>query len=223
MNGKKIYRTGIYMVIYLLALLLMCLVFKSKTTAFWLGQGFSLLSVLCVFVSYGILEGKNREASYSGLSPVILSSVYFVVQILASIYIAWASNRSRQALILELVLLAVYLVLWMAALLGKGIADKSEAHTKEQIRRMAEIEEILKDGRSGCENPETEKYLSELIEAVHYSDPVSVDSVYEPEQELMSLAGKISAETADPAAVKTDCEQFKKVLDKRNRLCRAGK
>ena len=118
---------GVFSIIVFLAPL-------PHTVSFWLGYFFALFALFTLEVTAVILFGKNvKEEKFLHLPAVRTAWGYFVLQTALSVWQMTSPVAYMTALILDLVIAAVFVILIMFLFVTAHRIDRSDAHTAKKV------------------------------------------------------------------------------------------
>ena len=190
----------------------------STTTIAYL---FALLAVamFCAGKLYILANGAKSFAWFMAFPATIWR--YLITQFsLSAIFIVWELLGSNPlpigifiaAHVIVFCFFSVFLLLMYG---GKNVIERKDAEIKQKVSIIkmlqADVESILRD------NPQHEKPLRQVIEAIKYSDPLSNPSVgiYEEEiqRSIMSMQGLSGNDSANIPEI---CAKLLKQIADRN-------
>ncbi|WP_373218529.1 hypothetical protein [Ruminococcus sp. 5_1_39BFAA] len=206
--------SAIYVFCFVAVCILLNVILKKRTSSFWIGQVFSLISTVFVLSTY-VLMNKKGEDTFLGFTLVLIGTVFFILQMIISFVLALIPFSIRVAIIIEIIPMIIYIFLALSSLLGKSVESSSNVKLEIDIRNWNEVEEMLRIALIRCDNNEIKLQLEKLIDAVHYSDPVSNDTTIVMEERIHALVVKLIEEIKDDVAVRQDCEELKQLLEER--------
>ena len=190
---------------------------------------FSLLAILLSLITVNVLLPRYRKdnAEYMLTGSQIVSVVLYVMaQIgfaIASIY--YLSITSFLALVISLVILAIFVLLVFSAGIGRGQVKEISQKIAEKTSRMDAIKQSAKELDGSKVSPETRKQLNRLVEEIRYSDPVSTPELDDIETALEKAIDDVKGAilAGDDAEIIKIIDLTKKLILKRSSMCKAGK
>jgi hypothetical protein len=201
------------------------------TGVFWVSYLFLMVAILmqipAEYAAFHDENGTSPKSRLYGFPIARVGAVYLIAQAVISL----VCMALGQVLPLWLVVLVDVLLLAAA---GVGLIA-TDAMREEIARQDMKLEADVSTMRALqskasalpglCTNPTTAKALTQLNEALRFSDPVSSDATREAEQELGALLDELqqAVTDGDDNAVWDLCKRCKTSLTERNRLCKLGK
>ena len=207
---------GIFNVVVFLAPL-------AHTVVFWLGYFFALFALATIVLTLGLYFGKPvPEEKFLSLPAVKVAWTYFVLQTALSIWEMVAFPLPYlPALIINLVLGAVFAIIILALYAAAGKIDKSEQFTAEKVVFVKQLK--LQVDSIETENAELEKALKELSENIRFSDPMSHSKLKDIEDSLVAAVDELENNATDVDKALSLCAQVEKLLKRRNDQCKMYK
>lgn len=170
----------IFLIVFVLGSAASFLIVEELNSLFW--TGYISVVVAWVVVMLGcLLTGKdlNQPASYL----FITASVGYIVALLVLIYLTIGTIKLPVFIGLELILLMIYLVIIVVGL-------KSYRYIKKQDNDVSyhrgNLNDLITEVESTCNSD-----LSEILEALKYSDPIIHENVYEEFDEMANFVHKV--------------------------------
>ena len=207
---------GIFNVVVFLAPL-------AHTVVFWLGYFFALFALATITLTLILYFGKPvQEEKFLSLPAVKVAWTYFVLQTALSAWEMVAFPLSYlPALIINLVLGAVFAIIILALYAAAGKIDKSEQFTAEKVIFIKQLK--LKLDSIEADDINLEKKIKELAEDVRFSDQMSHSKLAEIESELDSVIDELVDNASNTEEALVLCAKVAKLLKKRNDQCKMYK
>ena len=195
----------------------------NHTTTFWIGYGFTMLSIVLTFIGSGMVLGKGAEKTFMGMSIAVVLWGYFILQTIIGIVLLAASSLSYRAAILicAIPLLLAYIAV-IASVGGNQHIEKVTEYRKEKTFYIQSLLIDVEGLEKKTDDASLRKSVRDLAEAVRYSDPFS-------SEKLAVLESKIESKTAeleelvingDVPAAKKICSEISDLLVERNKKCK---
>jgi hypothetical protein len=197
--------------------------------SFWIAYAFMDVSLLIALHTYKMLAKSQfavkdwffgypiiKHCFIYVLTTFILSLLFMAL----SLYVTWVIP------VLIFVLgLAVYLFFEISCMISKEVIANTQVRVKEKtdyIRLLQVDAEMLAEN---CNEPEAKAQFKQFAEAVRYSDPMSNETLFELEKEILLKINDASQllkedKVDDACAV---CKQAQLLLLERNKKCKALK
>lgn len=195
----------------------------THTVVFWLGYFFVLFALITIALTLVLYFGKPvKEEKFLSLPAVKMAWTYFVLQTALSVWEMIAFPLPYMpALIINLVLGAVFAVVILALYSASGKIDKAEQFTAEKVIFIKQLKLNLDTIETG-EIEVTEK-IKQLAEDVSFSDPMSHSMLTDIENALSDVVDELADNIADANKALELCEKASKLLKKRNEQCKMYK
>lgn len=207
---------GIFNVVVFLAPL-------AHTVVFWLGYFFALFALATIVLTLVLYFGKPvPEDKFLSLPAVKVAWTYFVLQTVLSVWEMVAFPLPYlPALIINLVLGAVFAIIILALYAAAGKIDKSEQFTAEKVVFVKQLK--LQVDSIETENAELAQALKELSENIRFSDPMSHSKLKDIEDSLVAAVDELENNASDVDKALSLCAQVEKLLKRRNDQCKMYK
>lgn len=194
------------------------------TATFWTAYLFTVLSFVLLAGNYVIpLHGKSDKKQFYSLPVLIVSIIYWIAQILVgSIFVIFSAVSVKIAVVLEVVLLAIYLIIALFLLLGRRGIQNLDVDTKDKIVFMQllsnDVEAIIDKSNDAA----IKSRLEELKDAIQSSDPMSHTSLALVDQKISNRIADLadSASDNDTVRVGNMIDEIEQILAERNRKCK---
>lgn len=152
--------------------------------------------------------------------------IYVICQLgfaIAAIY--YLEISAFLALVISLVILAVYVFMMFSAGIGREHATDVSKRMVEKTSRMDSIKESVKGIDDSITDPEVKKRVRRLAEEIRYSDPVTnkeLDNIESDiEFKIESLKNVIKG--GDNTEIIGQCDEIMSLIKDRNNRCKTGK
>ena len=207
---------GIFNVVVFLAPL-------AHTVAFWLGYFFALFALATIALTLVLYFGKPvQEDKFLNLPAVKVAWTYFVLQTALSVWEMVAFPLPYlPALIINLVLGAVFEIIILVLYAASDRIDKSEQFTAEKVIFIKQLKSKLDSIET--DDADLGKKIKELAEDVRFSDQMSHSKLAEIESELDNAIDELVDNAANVEVAVTLCAKAAKLLKKRNDQCKMYK
>lgn len=207
---------GIFNVVVFLAPLV-------HTVVFWLGYFFALFSLITIALTLVLYFGKPvKEDKFLSLPAVKVSWTYFVLQTALS---AWEMIAFPlpylPALIINLVVGAVFAIIVLSLYAAAGRIDKSEQYIAEKVIYIKQLK--LKLDSIETDDADLANKIKELAEDVRFSDQMSHSKLAETESELDAVVNALVESISDTENATVLCSKAAKLLKTRNEQCKMYK
>ncbi len=148
--------------------------FEDYTSKFWSLYIFTVIAFLSLVI---IPSTRNsKEDNFLNLPLFVLNGVYFTVQLIVGIILMLLPVSMKFALVIEIIILGCFVIIALAAVIGKekvSSLDKATIDNTEFMKELILRAEIVYNNEN---NPAKKVEFKKLYEAIRYSDPVSADA-----------------------------------------------
>ena len=199
--------------------------FTGLTSAFWASYVFTILAIVLNVIAR-MLIFRNRLTARDwlfGFPALRYGFMYLVLQLSTSIkFMIFQNASTRLAIVIQLVILGLYLFFVIACYFGKEHIDKVEEKVKEKVLFTKSMQVELQTVVSRCNDPIAQKFIKNLAEKIRLSDPMSHDSLFELEKDIVLEITKLKSdiEQRDFDAAKERCNNIELLVDERNMKCK---
>ena len=195
----------------------------AHTVVFWLGYFFALFALITMALTLILYFGKPvKEDKFLSLPAVKVSWTYFVLQIALSVWEMIAFPLSYlPALIINLVVGAIFAIIVLSLYAAAGKIDKSEQYTAEKVIFIKQLK--LKLESIETDDVDLAKKIKELAEDMRFSDQMSHSKLAEIESELDSTVDALVESVSDVENATALCSKATKLLKTRNEQCKMYK
>lgn len=189
----------------------------------WISYVFLIASFILFFAYWTInLRETMIRKNILGIPAIVILAGYAILQTIWFLLCVYNTEISlKNSVIVSLVLLLVSLIIAFALGGVKEQIENDRYHTREKINRIRDWNRRLNELAEKYNGTESGEKLRLLAEAVRLSDPMGGNNLYDIENEIE--AEIIALESMDSSGIPEAVEKTKKLLDKRNRICRDTK
>lgn len=196
----------------------------SKTSTFWVGYVFALVSFILMFAVGFKTNRANKDmhSRFLGWPLLYIAVVYMAIQLTISlIFMGFSAISVKIAVVVNAVLLCVAL-LGLIGTSGTMEAVQQIGDTVQKkvfyIKSLGANVDFIK---ANCADDVTRKALGELSDAIRYSDPMSHDSLFGLEMQIQRECDLL-ADLVASGQWETTQEEIKNILiliQRRNQQC----
>ena len=194
-------------------------------TVFWFAYGFTVLAF--ILQAIGFLVSYCRKTTpnntFLGIPLTLISLVYLCVQIIVgSIFMVFSDMSLKVANVVQIIILAVYIVACSAALFAKNAVTNIDDNTKEKLLFIKLLENDVIALQEKVGDPALQTRLESLAELIKYSDPMSHPSLALIEHKITNKIDQLAekAESSKTAEVNDLCNEIELLMADRNRKCK---
>ena len=199
----------------------------NMTATFWSAYLFTVLSFVLLAGNYIFsLHGKSSEEQFYSLPVLVVSITYWIMQIIVGgIFIIFSAVSVKFAVIIEVVLLALYLIIALFVLLNKRNIQNLDERTRDKIVFMRLLSNDVASMIDKTPDAAIRTRLEELQDAIHSSDPMSHTSLALVDQKISEKIADLMGLVKDNDAAKIGSmiDEIQQMLSERNRKCKVLK
>ena len=195
----------------------------AHTVVFWLGYFFALFALITIALTLVLYFNKQiKEDKFLNVPAVKVAWTYFVLQTALSVWEMIAFPLPYiAALIINLVLGAVFAIIILSLYAASNKIDKIEQFTAEKVIFIKQLK--IKLDSIETDDADLAKKIKELSEKVRYSDPMSHSKLAQIESELSIVVDLIDTNISDTKNAMELCAKAEKLLKTRNEQCKMYK
>lgn len=164
----------IYVILLGVFNLLVFTIFKTHSDVFWISYILMTVAFAVQIVSM-ILSFKTAdvETVFFGI-PLASFSVFYLCAELAigALFMIFQQAGFTLALVVQLVVLAAFLVIAIISLLARDAVQEISGNIKEKVADLRSVLIDVEMMRDGCSDPAVKEKLNKLSETIRYSDPM---------------------------------------------------
>lgn len=161
-----------------------------------------------------------------GIPLASLSLYYFFAAVFAAVvFMAFQVAPFKLALVIHILILAVYLVVAILALMARDVVQDVNDTVKENVAAIKTLNVDIDVLIPQVSDPSLKKALKKVSETVKYSDPISNEAVAEIEQQIMQTVNelRIHIENNNNTEAVQACKDVEVLFLQRNSLLKATK
>jgi hypothetical protein len=196
----------------------------EKTSGFWVGYGFSTLSILlAAAIGFYSLGRGGLKSVFYGLPLVLVAWGYLVAQVIVGfVFMAFPAIPVWVCVAVSAAFLGACLVGLIATEIGKEEIKRVDQKVSEKVFYIKSIQANIEGMAAKSGGDSLAKALKELAEIVKYSDPMSAAQLaaLENEIEAKTLALEKSVNIFDTEASLALCGELRRLFEERNRKCK---
>ena len=198
----------------------------NHTAAFWIGYGFTMLTIVLTFIGSGMILGRGAEKTFMGFSIAVILWGFFILQTIVGLILMAASSLSyRTAILICAIPLLLTCIAVIASVGGNQHIEKVTEHRKEKHLYMQRLLNDVEALEEKTNDAGLRKNLRELSDVIRYSDPVSSDRLAVLERKIECNAAELEALIAN-GDVQASIEKYSEITDRlleRNKKCKLMK
>ncbi len=195
----------------------------DRPASVWISYCF-ILFAYAMTVATPFITKKNKQAVL-GVSVYAVSSGYFLIEFIVGIVFILISPKSfKPALVVQLILAAIYLAMLIIFLLANESTNESlerEETENDFIKTSASRVKLLmgKLGEKGCD-----KALERLYDLIHSSPSRSISSVKQLEQQCKDLISQLetAVNNKEKESVVDIAGRVEELFKERNQILKKG-
>lgn len=224
MKSNKILVSAGVAVVFAVFNLLVFIFSPQMTPTFWVSYGFTVVAfVLQELILLFCLQRKASADTVFYRIPILLMGfVYWALQVIVgSIFMGLPEIKVTWAIVVQVILLAIFALVAIAASVGNNLIGRSAQHVDDKVRFIRLLESDVAAMRDKAVDTGVVAQLEELQEMVRYSDPMSSESLALVERKIVDMTVDLSdaVDRNDQQTIFTTISQIKVLLADRNRKC----
>ena len=184
----------IYLSIFAIYNLIIFLVFRNLNNVFWISYGF-MTAALIANVAIILIASKNSdvEAAFFGIPLMSFSVFHVIAEFFASIVLMIARFHVsvQLSVTIQLILFLILVIFGAVAIFSRDtvqeISDNVKTNTAN-IKSLAIDVQLLEDD---CIDSELKEQLHKVREAIHYSDPMTNDTVAQIDEMIKGMVSEL--------------------------------
>lgn len=225
MKNKRVFIGVCFGVIFALYNVLVFAFSDNFTTVFWFAYGFTILAFVLQIVGFFISYGRKTtsDSIFFGISQTLIGMIYLCVQVvIGSIFMIFADMSLKVANIIQIIILAFYIVVYFAALFAKNAVTDIEDKTKEKLLFIKLLEDDVIALREKATEPVLITRLEKLAELIKYSDPMSHPSLALIEKKITNMMAQLTDKVQNGKMTEVNdlCDEIECLITDRNRKCK---
>lgn len=162
-------------------------------TSVWISYGFihfACLMLLCT----NSLTPKSKNRAVLGFPLYIVSSIYLIVELVVGVvYILAAPYNYTGALLIQLVIAALYGVIFIVNMIANEHTAGTEAERQYEIMFIKTASSKLKSIMGGISDDADRRKIERIYDAVRSSPAKSNPDLYQAEKDIMYAIEKIES------------------------------
>lgn len=204
------------------------LIANNYTASLWTAYCFTVLSIMIEFVVPLLNSGDGdiKTVQVLGLSRIVVTTIYFIVQLIVGIILMAAGAGTIVAIIICAIILAAYLIITLLSVVGGSHIANVEAEIKVSTAPIKSLTDIVELSYNNEKDTAKKEILKELLDAVRYSDPVSsTDEIRMLDNQINAAVHVVKnvVTTGSVDELKQAVNQTLDLVAERNILCRSSK
>lgn len=216
---------AIPLIIFLVYTLIVMLLISDKEGGFWLSWSFSLIATLIVLAVpfFVVKDGKELKSIFQGFSILAVTTIYFIAQlVLGALLMLLSFMPISIVIILEVLLLAAYVVILMLSMAGKNIVSNIEQNQKEKVYFVKSVSVDLSMAANKISDEAVKKVVNKISETAKYSDPMSSPTLSGLESQISIKVEELknAVEENDMEKVSTIANKIEQLFTERNEKCK---
>lgn len=217
----------VYVILLGIFNLLVFTIFKNHSNVFWLSYGLMtfafVVQILSMFLSF---RTADVETAFFGIPLASFSVFYLVAElVIGTLFMIFQQASFTLALVIQVVVLAVFLVVAILSLLARDTVQEMGSNIKEKVADLKSVLIDVEMMRDGCEDPELKEKLRKLSETIKYSDPMSTEAIEGVEQRIQRKVSELRVYLDDNQVTDATqaCKELEMLYIERNKKLAASK
>ena len=192
---KNLLLTGlIYAILIGVYNMLVFVIFRERSSVFWMSYGFMLLAFALQFMSLFVSFFKKAdvETIFFGIPLVSFSIYYLLAELCVSvIFMIFQNIGSTIPIVIQILMLAAFMVVAIIAIMARDAVQAIGDNVKQKIVQhkagSVDVEILLES----CTNVELKTKLRKLSETIKYSDPMTNETIADVEQRIQQRISEL--------------------------------
>jgi len=188
-------------------------------TSVWISYGFIHFAYF-LFLTTPLFVRKSKADYIYGRTLYLITAAYFIVELIAGVtFILIAPEKVKTAIIIQVVLAAIFIGWILIYLIADEQTVKSVEQHKAELQYVKQSSSQLKAILQQIADKTTAKKVEQVYDLIHSSQIKSDSSVRPLEDEIVSEINKLedTIERNDLELAATLADKIYKLADKRNR------
>lgn len=218
-GGMSLAVLGIIFVVYNLFVFLLC---QPRTVVFVISYVFMLLAFASQLVSLKLsVKTLDVQTVFFGIPMIQLSIFYFFAELFASAVFMFFQDLVgfKIPLLIQVLLLACYLVVAILSVAGRDAAKASKDNVQVKVTALKSMGVDVEMLAASAQDAALRTRLKKLAENIRYSDPMSTPAVEDVEaqihQGIQEL--RVYCENGDTDSAAQACGRLDLLLVERNK------
>lgn len=226
LKNKRLFITMIFIVLAVFNIIAFLLPLEREGM-FWTGYGFSMVAFLLTsMVGFYALGREGLKSKVYRCPLIFLVWSYLLVQLVIGILeMIFVFVPYQYGIVLNSILLCVCLIGVLASEISNEEVERIDKKIKEKVLYIKTLQTDIEDMTGRVADEAAKKMLSDLSEAIRYSDPMSSQQLATIENKIKTKVTDLSdaVVAANVSIIKIICEEIQQLIAERNRKCKAIK
>ena len=192
---KNLILTGlIYAILLGVYNLLVFVIFKERSSVFWMSYGFMTAAFAVQFVSlfFSFFKKADVETIFFGMPLVSFSVFYLIAELCVStIFMIFQKVGTTIPLVIQVLILAVFLVIAIIAIMARDAVQAIGDTVKQKIEQHKSTHVDVEMLYQSCASAELKAKLRKLSETIRYADPMTTEAVTDVEQRIQQKISEL--------------------------------
>ena len=206
-------------------IILFTIVGFNNSAAFRISYLFMMASVALIIVAR-MATFKDRITArdwFFGYPILRWGYIYLIAEFIASVvFMALPDSNVKVALIVQLFIMAIFLVFAVSCLFAKETIGEMEEKVKDKVLFIRSMQADLLTIVDKCSDPVTKTMIKRFAEKMRLSDPMSHETLFELEKDIALEISRLKSdvELRNFESAKERYSNVDQLLDERNRKCK---
>ena len=224
MKSNKILVSAGVAVVFAVFNLLVFIFSPQMTPTFWVSYGFTVVAFALqeLILLFCLQRKASADTVFYRIPILLMGFVYLALQVIVgSIFMGLPEIKVTWAIVVQVILLAMFALVAIAASIGNNLIGKADTHVDDKVMFIRLLESDVAAMRDKVTDSDTISRLEELQELIRYSDPMSSESLALVEQKIVDMTAQLSDAVDQNNQQNTFAliSQIKLLLADRNRKC----
>lgn len=194
----------------------------ARSGSFWVGYCFAMLAfLLTAAVGFHSLGRESIKSKFFGMPTVLVAWTYLIVQVIIGVLeMVFFALSFQYSIVINVILLGVCLIGLISTSIGKEEINRIDEKVKSKVFYIKSLQNDIESLVSRVSEPSLKKSLSDLVDTIRYSDPMSSPQLAPIENKIEIKAATLSDSISDRDMAKSLCDELQMLFAERNRKCK---
>lgn len=191
---------------------------STKTIAFWISYAFTLVSFVSQIIIWHVsLYDKPSKDNFLGFPAICVGIVYLIVQtVTLVVFLFFPVLPVWSAVVVCTTIAGITAIVVIAANAGRSKIEHTEINTNRKISFIKELQTEVELLVAVETDAATKSALTQLADKIHFSDPVSNETLTDLENQITAKVIELKDHTDKTRLI----AQLNSLFDERNRKCK---
>lgn len=207
-------------ILVLILTVILFVLIDNKDANFWVYWFFSVIALMSPTLILVLNRLMKTRDTFLGRPSYFIGITYALIQVVLGLLLLLTKLEFKYFVLIQIVLFLVFIAVLVSANFIKTRTEHVEEQYKEKAKFRDEAHLLLSNLVLDVQEPSLKSQVNKLIEAVRYSDPITVSSANVVEADILdrinilSMTGNVTQDGIDDIA---------RLLAKRANILKANK